>query len=560
MSNQNLRTPPTPQQGANDDLVMIILMFAGGFVVLWLAMLIVSLSPFYYLPLTFIPYAVEAHIGFGSGIVFLMYAIIVYFFYFLRKKKEKEKGISMERSVGPLVLSVWLVLMGMYHIVFDMVDTSLNKGMFAHIEYFCAPANHSALWFLSCQRDLFQFAGTTAAWINGLMMSFAPAVTVSIAFVVEIWGGFLRMDKHPDNYITRTEKRPLDVDYYLETLAKSNDHMKVWLRLDPSRYRYSPYLKFLQSTREFAFSHGLIKRFVERPTPFISCKDTTGDASKGEKSLLDQRDTSDAEDLVPEVDAELFHELMLDQLGPIWSGPDKLSPLELFFVGHLVRLACSATDAMDEPEAKKIKKELEKEQKEMWLWVDAQVSTTLINKKHQNYIQNREWFDKTFPDGYDLRTLPDFSTMPYNEEFLKRIEIWQEHPVMMDILHRHGYVKTVIQALFLKGRELGVLQPSTYRWVALWDSDFWAFIQNIGRPSVFAQSMAATSHYYAELKRGHKLNKPEFQSAYDAFTERLQGFLYPIEKVRTFEMTNKYELNVEIDVEDFESKQLRLKG
>ena len=142
---------------------------------------------------------------------------------------------------------------------------------------------------------------------------------------------------------------------------------------------------------------------------------------------------------------------------------------------------------------------------------------------------------RTWPDGYDLSRLPSVSNHPDYDKF--KIELqnkWFKHPVMQRIFQKHAYVNTIIYEVIMNARLVGVLQPSSTRWLRLYDRELFALVQNVGRPSVFAENMASVSHYYAEKRNKQRLLRPEFQAAYSGFSERLSSFLYTKEDVDLF--------------------------
>jgi intracellular multiplication protein IcmP len=95
-----------------------------------------------------------------------------------------------------------------------------------------------------------------------------------------------------------------------------------------------------------------------------------------------------------------------------------------------------------------------------------------------------------------------------------------------DILTRHAFNRTVIWALFLQARRLGVLPPCDVRWMRFFDREMWHVMQNIGRQSGYAEGCAALGHFLYEVKAGCALVEPQLDKAVNGLELALNNFKF----------------------------------
>ncbi len=80
--------------------------------------------------------------------------------------------------------------------------------------------------------------------------------------------------------------------------------------------------------------------------------------------------------------------------------------------------------------------------------------------------------------------------------------------------------------MIYEARKLGVLAPTSIRWLKLYDRTLWAMIENVGRPSLFSESLGANAHYVVESIMGRAMHEPNFVVAIKGWEHQLQFYSY----------------------------------
>ena len=108
------------------------------------------------------------------------------------------------------------------------------------------------------------------------------------------------------------------------------------------------------------------------------------------------------------------------------------------------------------------------------------------------------------------------------------------HQEVQRMLRRHAYVRTAIHGLMLQARRLGVLSAADLRWLRFYDRPFWYAIQNIGRPSCFAEAAGIGSHFRNEVKAGKPLKHPCVDEAITALDTAITSYAYTDDEVERY--------------------------
>ncbi|MDX6038084.1 hypothetical protein SH917_20970, partial [Acinetobacter baumannii] len=108
----------------------------------------------------------------------------------------------------------------------------------------------------------------------------------------------------------------------------------------------------------------------------------------------------------------------------------------------------------------------------------------------------------------------------------KIVERYWNHPVAKEVFSKHAYVRTALIALIYKTRTLGVLAPCELRWLRNYDRTLWALVQNVGRPSVYVEQLAAFSHYTSEAYYHRRKISPDFSYGWNGLLESLKQYRY----------------------------------
>lgn len=207
---------------------------------------------------------------------------------------------------------------------------------------------------------------------------------------------------------------------------------------------------------------------------------------------------------IPSLDRDKAALVFRSQLGKHWTKSTELTVAETLLVA-IAMPRVAATDAnLSESEFKAAM--ADSERMILYCW-DA---FTPPAKKGKGKGDDYAWLK------------PQIDVAPAREVILKYIG----HGNVRAVLDRHAFVKTVLAALFMQARRLGVLQPAEMRWLRFFDRELWYALQNIGRQSGFAEGAALLSHYLYEAKAGTALAEPQLDKAVTALDESLCSYKY----------------------------------
>jgi intracellular multiplication protein IcmP len=117
---------------------------------------------------------------------------------------------------------------------------------------------------------------------------------------------------------------------------------------------------------------------------------------------------------------------------------------------------------------------------------------------------------------------PDIN-LEYPRSIIKQ---YIRHPLVGAMLTRHAYVRTILYAMTIQARRLGVLPPTELRWMRFYDRGLWYVLQSIGRQAPFAEGAAVYSHYLYEAKSGRAIEEPQLDKALDALEVAMSAFKY----------------------------------
>lgn len=525
--------------GHNEEIIALIIAGVGIFMLFAMFKFLTWLAVYLYAPFTYIPLRALISSGaLAASAVFIVFALIcvgLNYLVGLRYKKAIEKKINPERSYGFLYLAVYWVVMAVY--VFINPNPTTN-GFFSLIYYVCQPT------------DITQpFATCTAGFksvVSGLSLfgimekSFIPNLMFIIPVLPELFRGFVGIVDHPKNNAIGTRT----VQQVIEISQENFAHLRFYSKIDPRKYSQdgdSPFA-LLRQSRQFATEQNLIDRFIKRPEDIMSIR-SIGDKqsiASSEKALR----VKDNEQYIPVVNSERFEHVMLKQLGRVWTGDiEDLSPSQIMLFAIVLKQCCTTEKEMSAEEASAIIKGTLARMDDIWTWLGKSLD------KHCKVAPSKKW-----PDGYDLSKLPPLTHYPEYDKFKKELQgVWFKHPVFAGIVEKHAYINTIILDVIVTARTVGVLQPSSTRWMRLYDRPLFALIQNAGRPSVFAENMGSVSHYYAEKRNNRRLLKPDFQAAYEGFSTRLSGFLYTEEDNQLFKQKKlRYTTNYRSEEQTFD--------
>jgi len=88
------------------------------------------------------------------------------------------------------------------------------------------------------------------------------------------------------------------------------------------------------------------------------------------------------------------------------------------------------------------------------------------------------------------------------------IEKHKNNKTVQRTIAKHAYVTTVMASLLVAAREAGVLASAEFIWLKTLDRRMWYMLNNVGRPTAFAEISGAFAHWLAEKKLGLPLTTP----------------------------------------------------
>lgn len=426
----------------------------------------------------------------GSFSVILIYSIIGFAVWAVLKFKYKKSGL------------IFLVYGCLWTTIALMELTTGHKSslMTASMRMYCNPQSLSLFAVFDCRHSVANIAQYSTLEI--ILASLLPNIILAAVSIKDIARGIGELGKHPKSVASRN----FTIDEFIKDQKEIYPHLKLYDIINPNEIDgKSGQLRLMDNSRRLCFEHDLVKGFTKRPD--------NSSASYG-KQLNQPIDLNsqanmpavDMQDLVPVIDQEKFESLMLFQLGKVYSGVDSLNAGQIILLAIVLPRACSTDENMSKEEAEKINKEHFVTMDYVWDWVVRDMVT---------------------PYEQDLG-LRNFDRL---DEYRAIVEEWIEHPVAKNLIKKHAYINTLLYKTFQEAKRIGVCRPSGFRWLKSYDRELWALVQNVDRPSAFAENIAVVSHFLMEQKEGRAINQPMLQAAYNGLVQNVQKYKFPREKI-----------------------------
>lgn len=339
--------------------------------------------------------------------------------------------------------------------------------------------------------------------------------------------GFTRIsDDHPTNRF----KKKHSLESFMEEQKVNYSHLYVFtdFNLQMVSVNEGPFMG-MKTTREFARDEGLVLGSKERQVTF-SVSGTT-------------RSKKDQSEHVPVIDREKLKGILRSQLGGLWIGCDFITNEEAVLLAMYLPRACSTSTKMSDEEFDNIAKSFRALEDDFWHIAKVDVLTS----EQFKIIGKLEDGSPQFAMGN--RSLDMFFIDELKEQYIKP---YLTHEVTKRLLSKHAYTRSFIIAVILEARKLGVMAPCQMRWLKLYNRQIWALLQNIGRPSMYAEGMGAISHYFVEIARDQPMLEPNFDIAIKGFETQLQAYKYDkklIEHWASFKEQNIFNRNLQAERE-----------
>lgn len=118
-------------------------------------------------------------------------------------------------------------------------------------------------------------------------------------------------------------------------------------------------------------------------------------------------------------------------------------------------------------------------------------------------------------------------------------------PKVQKFFKQHAYVGTIIYAMLLEARSLGVLQPAELRWLRVVDRQLWLTVDNVGKIVAFTEIGATYSHFVSEVRQKRAIEKPMIEGAVKGLIEGVDSYMFSEDEVA--------EINARIDAKEQDS-------
>lgn len=325
----------------------------------------------------------------------------------------------------------------------------------------------------ACDRDFatvpWSDITTSSMFMNGFYLVVMVYVCVRM---------FIRINKtHPKLRFTKTH----NIKSFVEENKVQYPHLRMFAELDLIAQPLDhPIFGMSQTSRQFAFIHRLII---------------------GWKEEADRTWT-------PTLDRVKATEVMRKQLGLHWTRSSNLSVSETLLLAIAIPRVAATNAALDDADFKSAMADSEFMLE--WCWDQFVPPSKNKPKKGEPIPPEFAWLTPEI----DLE-IPR-----------KIIQKYINCDDVKSILHRHAFVRTILFALFIQARRLGVLPPAEMRWMRFFDRGLWYALQTFGRQSGFPEAPGLLSHFLYECKEGSALAEPQLDKGVNGLDIAMTAFKY----------------------------------
>lgn len=393
---------------------------------------------------------------------------------------------------------LWLsaAMLWVFIAVLEIAMTSNFSLLTRNMDLYCNPSSSGLFAIFTCQNgvDEIQANGTVANVIYAII----PNIVVGwLTFYTIAMGVQKTRTEHPRALMTQIHS----VDTLIKDQKQQYAHLLFYDKVNPNTMLNTVgQMRLMDSSRKFIFENDLVSNFTIRPD--LANSSNFG-KQFGKKPVAPDLDdyTFKTDELVPVIDASKFERLMNEQLGEPWAGVENLGPEVVILLAIALPRACCLDENIDSKTANAVEEQLYAMIKEVWQWMAKSIDS----------------------EGNVLHDVIEFDKL---EEYREVIYDWIDHKIAQEFLEEHAYVNTFLLRTLEEAKKLGVMQPSNFRWLKTHNRGLWAVVQNVNRPSAFAENIGTVSHYKEERSSGTRINKPKFQGAYNGLVDRAREFKY----------------------------------
>lgn len=258
---------------------------------------------------------------------------------------------------------------------------------------------------------------------------------------------------------------------FTDEMGAHYPHLRLFRKLDLTKKPINEGKYRMPDTeKQIAIKKGLLDRVGEKRSEFIINRDRT---------------------------AEVFRE----QMGPMWSGYNKLSKWELAIMAILLpRLAATDPKMSD---------------------ADYKVALAKTDSLIRDFWENAA-------DSYDGKR----DAIALNlDDAAKTVRRYKNSPKVLRFFARHAYVNTIIYSMLQEARTLGVLAAADLRWLRVADRRLWLVVDNVGRITAFPEVSAIYSHYLHETKSKRAIERPMIDSAISSLVRAIDEVAFSEDEI-----------------------------
>lgn len=421
-----------------------------------------------------------------------------------------------------LVWGVVWILAGVFEIVIGAKDSMLT----GYMNVYCAPTpKHYWSAIFNCRNTVESLMSMPIFLVVGY--SILPNIVLfATPMLTDLVGGFFRLSKeHPKALSTQVH----NIDSLIKSQKVMYPHLKIYDVLNPNDYPiFKGQLRLLDSSRRFVFDRRMVTGFVARAS-VASENAYMPDSPLGQNDMERMEDLDiNTSDRIPVIDPDKFTKEITHQLGAIWTGSQDLTATETILLSIALPRACVVSESISLELAKEVNDDCFRRIDEVNEWV-------AINIENKVKVLDLEKRGKRISEKLWKLASRDINDFPKLEEYREAIDAWLEEPIAQEIFNNHAYNRTIIFRALEEAKKLGVMQPSSFRWLKFYDREMWALVENVNRPSGFVENIGAYSHYKAERRTGKAIYKPMIQAAYNGLMERIGEFKYTEKVISTWE-------------------------
>ena len=368
----------------------------------------------------------------------------------------------------------------LFHLLGELVSIPGISHVHGWIANMCAPDGLVGL----CTRDfnsvVWDEIVSSTIWFNGIVL-------VGVVFMCVKM--FMRVDRtHPKVLFARKHNLKTFVDEMKRAKNPKDGkllypHLRMFSAIDLiSQPLDHPVFGMSETSKQFAYKHRLIQDWRRE----------------------------DNGDLEPSVDRRAATLIFREQLGMHWTESRQLNVTETL----LVAIAIPRVVATDANLSDDLFKTAMNDSDMMTRYCWDQFKPP-VNKKPKKGVVVSEAEKNAW-------LTPEIS-LEFPREIIKK---YIGHPNVKLLLEKHAFKRTVIFAMFIHARRLGILPPSEMRWLRFFDRGMWYALQSFGRQSPFPEASGLLCHYLYEVKSGEALIEPQLDKAVTALENQLNKFKF----------------------------------